>query len=310
MKIKKALVEYRALDKSSRITYDPSGKIGADAVRKLQQIAKILVKINNPKNFWDRKGLLSDCGYFEPKLVRDSQKSNIVALGNDDAEVATEAAKQKNKRIRNWESARASTDISSVGLSVESEVFLYRGHYKGWHGTNHFPAMASRARISNDGAILTALINDKYHTLQAGKGYQWEFDANGVRLVRLSDCADYHIDSDDIRAGRKHIISALREREENRQKQVKSAKRDAKIIKAACKYGVWVCLQDSIAAGNCKVGTESFARQHKLDISKHYRAEQLPQNTPDSRRVALVILAAQRRQAAEMARGYAEVQFR
>lgn len=298
----------RSLDKTSRTIYDPAGKCGADSVRRLQSIAKNIVIIKNTAHDAATKNLyLKVCGYAEPSLVRDSQKAHIIPIGHADAVFASAAAKLKNRKIRNWESARASTNIGAFGLSVEDESFEYRGQYKGWHGANHFPTMASRARISNDGAILTALINETYHTLQAGKGYQWGVDSNGVHLVRLSDAADYHPNSVDISAGRKHIISTLRERAETRKKQATAAKRDAKIIKAACKYGVWVCLKDSIAAGNCEVGTKSFAKKHGLDIRKHYRAEQLPSDASESRRVALVILAAQRRQAADMNKGYAEV---
>lgn len=324
----KALAQYRALDKSGKIDYDPSGKHGADRVRELQKIAQHILavrleiediarNIGNPqfpewrKSNSSLRGLFRAAGYEVPALVREAQRMHTIPLGAQDAAIATRAARAAHPRRSNWDSPRPYLNPCASGDTLD-EAFAYKGKYKGRTGYTYHPTMQSAARISNDGAILTALIGYTGKvavcTVQAGRGYQWGTDANGVRLVRLADGADYHPSSDEIRSGRTAIIATLRERADTRKKATAAAKRDAQIIARACKDGVWVCLADAIAAGNCRTGTESFARRHGLDISRHYRAEVLPREQGDtSRRVALAVLAAQRRQARDLERGYAEI---
>ena len=247
-------------------------------------------------------------------LERDDARLHAIPLGKCDAEIAESAARANHTRRFNWGSARPALKPQAWGATID-EAFDYKGRHKGRTGYIYHPTMQSAAHISNDGAILAAMIghtdgtrNLATYTVKAGRGYRWEIDANGVCLVRLADGADYHPNSDEIRAGRATLIATLRERADTRKKAAAASKRDAKIIAAACKDGVWVCLTDAIAAGNCRMGTEQFARRHNLDIRRHYRAELLPRVGKDnSRRVALAVLAAQRRQARDMARGYADM---
>lgn len=324
----KALAQYRALNTPGKLAYDPSGKAGADRVRDLQKIAQFLLavhqensdlarninnhqfaRIKNPTH--SMSSLFRAAGYTMPALVRDAQCMHTIPLGAQDAAVATKAARAAHPRRSNWDSPRPSLAPCASGATID-EAFAYKGKHKARTGYTYHPTMQSAARISNDGAILTALIGhtDKVDvcTVQAGRGYKWHVDTNGVRLVRIADGADYHPSSDEIKAGRAAIIATLRERADTRKKTSIAAKRDAKIIERACKDGVWVCLADAIAAGNCRTGTESFARRHGLDIRRHYRAESLPREQGDtSRRVALAVIAAQRRQARDLERGYAEI---
>lgn len=324
----KTLAQYRALDHAGKAAYDPSGKAGAERVRELQKIARLIAaarhegediarNINNPQfPAWKKSNLsLRDlfriAGYEVPGLVRAAQCMHAIPLGAQDAAIATKAARAAHPRRSNWDAPRPYLKPCAAGDTLD-EAFAYRGKHKGRTGYTYHPTIQSAARISNDGAILTALIGHTGKvavcTVQAGRGYQWDVDSNGVRLVRLADGADYHPSSDEIRAGRAAIVATLRERAETRKKAAADAKRDAKIIAAACKDGVWVCLADAVAAGNCRTGTEYFARRHNLDIRRHYRAEVLPREQGDtSRRVALAVIAAQRRQARDMERGYAEI---
>jgi hypothetical protein len=72
--------------------------------------------------------------------------------------------------------------------------------------------------------------------------------------------------------------------------------------------GVFVCLADSIRAGNCKIGTLNFAERHRLDTSRHYTAiELLAQANGDAGRVRLAITAARFRHNQEMDRGYCDL---
>lgn len=327
-KTPKALAQYRALDTSAKAVYDPSGKAGAEGVRELQKIARLIAaarhegediarNINNPQfPSWKKSNSsLSDlfraAGYTMPGLVRDAQRMHAIPLGAQDAATATRAARDAHPRRSNWDAPKPSITPRAAGDTID-EAFAYKGKHKGRTGYKYHPTMQSAARISNEGAILAALIGHTGKvldcTVQAGRGYKWDTDKNGVRLVRLADGADYHPSSDEIRAGRASIVATLHERADTRKKAAIAAKRDAKIIADACKDGVWVCLADAISAGNCRAGTEQFARRHNLDIRRHYRAEVLPREQGDtSRRVALAVLAAQRRQVRDMERGYAEI---
>lgn len=70
--------------------------------------------------------------------------------------------------------------------------------------------------------------------------------------------------------------------------------------------GVYVCAADSVRAGNCRAGTESFATRHGLDTRRHYMAGELAAlANGDAYRVRGAIIAALRRHRTEMTRGYA-----
>jgi hypothetical protein len=69
---------------------------------------------------------------------------------------------------------------------------------------------------------------------------------------------------------------------------------------------VYICAADSIRAGNCKAGTESYASRHALDVHRHYRAGELrKQANGDARFVRAAILAGLRRTRRENQQGFA-----
>jgi hypothetical protein len=83
---------------------------------------------------------------------------------------------------------------------------------------------------------------------------------------------------------------------------------DAAAVKRAEEIGVMVCLADSVRAGNCRAGSENFARNHGLDPSKHYTpAEVLAVANGQTRFVALACTAALRRTIRELDRGYSDL---
>ena len=327
---------YRALPADQRAAYDPAGKVGAPQVRRLQDLAKRLARLADAKRQARENPQFPayrlDAAMSHVWGWRDNQKRRginlagpterkprpvyCLPLGGADYALAQNLSHDTHPRRHNWDGPDGSTSARREGDCIV-RAFEYRGAHEGRVGHTYAPTMRALARISQDGAILCALIGytngterpETAYTVQAGRGYRWGVDTNGVRLVRLADGADYHPDTDEIRAGRSVIVSALRERAATRIAAAKTAKREAAILKRACAGGVWVCLTDSIAAGNCRAGTESFARRHGLDVGRHYRADAIPAPSgPDeSRRVALAVLAAQRRQARELAAGACEV---
>ena len=325
----RALREYRALDVEARRAYNPAGKPGAEAGRRLQEIARAGAalrvarrqKRTNPEypdlRLNAAKRAVEDVAARGTALPRDAARQyHLLPIGAQDAEIAESAARADHPRRKNWLSPGPVPGTTKAGACRANEI-AYKGRHKGRFGANYAPLMRALARLSLDGAILTAMIGhsdggrrpEAAYTVQAGRGYQWQADANGVRLVRLADGADYHPTTDEVRAGRAAIVAALRERAATRKAAAKVARREAAILKHASRDGIWVCLGDSVAAGNCRAGTENFARRHNLDTRRHYRADALPAPATgdESRRLALAVLAAQRRQARELAAGFCAI---
>lgn len=125
-------------------------------------------------------------------------------------------------------------------------------------------------------------------------------DANGLRLRIGPD--DYHPSPDELRkwdvAG---WVARIRTNAETRRRL--AAESAAEAAEAA---DVWVCIADSLRAGNCRAGTEQFAARHGLSTTAHYRAPQLLGiANGDYSRVRLAVKAACIRDRAERERGYA-----
>lgn len=275
----KALTEYRSLDIVEKKPYDPYGKAGAARVRELQTIARCLIAArveadnimrnrDNPQfPAWKKINkalfrLFLAANYTMPDLARDMQRMHLTPLGGQDTDVAFSAARTEHPRRSNWGMPKPTISQCKNGATINGGL-NYRGHHLGRIGYNYYPSMQSAARISTDGTILTALIGYTdgagrkltSYTVQAGHGYKWEIDENGVRLVRLADGADYHPNSDDIRSGRTTIVATLRERARTRRKTAAATKRDANLIGAVCKHCEWVSLADSVSADNCRTET-------------------------------------------------------
>lgn len=149
-------------------------------------------------------------------------------------------------------------------------------------------------RCPNDPPFIT--------TLTLSDGYKWQGDHLGLSVVRLSDGADYHPTASELRA-RGAVAKILEALDANAKRRAK-AKAQMAAEKAETE-GVWVCLADSLSAGNCKAGTLTFARKHALDPSRHYRAcELLDCGEHDTGRVRLAISAARIRHRRELQQGY------
>jgi hypothetical protein len=68
--------------------------------------------------------------------------------------------------------------------------------------------------------------------------------------------------------------------------------------------GVFICAADSYRAGNCRMGTASYAQRHGLDLGRHYTAAELAaQANGDTRFVRAAVIAGLRRERREMAAG-------
>jgi hypothetical protein len=163
----------------------------------------------------------------------------------------------------------------------------------------------SFAIIRDDKTLDFAFVN-KTHTIILPEGYKWDTDHNGIRAVEVGHPGnDHHPTANDLLGFdvADYIINIIETNkrlraEEQARKQVERAELD----------GVFVCLADSLRAGNCLAGTLSFGERHGLDQHQHYSAQQLLDiANGDTYRVRLALSAARRRHTEEMQRGYANL---
>lgn len=167
--------------------------------------------------------------------------------------------------------------------------------------------LRSFAVIRNAQTLGFALLGREYAILLPDS-YRWDVDSNGLRIVRVdSPRDDYHPFAHELHSAATvahscaGLISAL---EHNRARRLEIAVRTT--AEAAQAQGVYVCLADSLRAGNCRAGTEAFAARHNLDLRRHYSApELLTQANGDASRVRLAISAARLRHERESAQGFA-----
>jgi len=110
------------------------------------------------------------------------------------------------------------------------------------------------------------------NSYQLPDGYAWRKDSLGLKIIRLSHRGDYHLSPSSQMNNPciQNYILALNKNVEIREAQQKESKHLKSLLISANKVGFKVGFQDSINAGNCITGTESFCRKHKLNIKKYY----------------------------------------
>lgn len=151
----------------------------------------------------------------------------------------------------------------------------HRHHESGvTHWRNGRPRSYDRAVNDNYVRSLALIVSPQrieyvLHTthimVELPKPYHWDTDQHGLKVVRGKD--DYHPHACDLLDGAKHLVPAL---DRNRERRREAERLQA--VRAAELEGVYVCVSDSVKAGNCQVGTLNYARQHHLDTHMHYAA--------------------------------------
>ena len=157
--------------------------------------------------------------------------------------------------------------------------------------------------VIRDAQTLDYVCHETRYTITLPVGFTWGIDGNGLRAVMIGTADDYHPSSAEliheccVPGSIAHKIRA------NRDERQKWAAQHA--AELADIDGVFVCLADSLRAGNCRQGTLNFAERHGLDIRKHYAApDLLAQANGDQGRVRLAITAARIRHNREEANGF------
>lgn len=218
-----------------------------------------------------------------------------------------------DNRKKNWRTTTATSgksrieshDLGRYSSRCQYTHYEYTRRIESWGavvGTNLF------ARIDTAAGIRT-------RTIKAPRGYRWNIDKNGIRILSLTNPrCDYHptaaeiLNQTDLRKLAKENLKKRVELAKLERKEKKEVKRAADLIKKAEREGATVCLADSVRAGNCRAGTEAWARRHGLDPAKHYAPSQLLKiANGDAKRVGLAVAAAIRRHRIEMDRGFAEL---
>lgn len=211
--------------------------------------------------------------------------------------LAKEIAQENNGRIQNWRDSVPTFD-GKIGLikSFDCGRYSRKCTYTKWE-------YAARCRswgcILPNGDLVGVISRRKFR-LKPWRGYRWDADVSGIRLVsNRCQSDDYHPNSDDIEEGMRVIVGRLRSnasvRKEGRKRQRLDARKSKEIEAVARKAGLKVCVADSIAAGNCLTGTINFCQRHGFDPHKSYTpAEVLAKSNGDSQRARIVIQYAMR----------------
>jgi hypothetical protein len=196
-----------------------------------------------------------------------------------------------------WETRR-----QSYGNHCAGETEWKNGKPQHYTRATHYNYVRSLALITSPTTV-DYICHTTRVRVALPAGYSWDVDPDGLRVVcDDSRRDDYHPDAADLlrRNATEYITGQLRANRERR--QMFAAQRAAELAKI---QGVYVCLADSLRAGNCPVGTRAFAARHGLDTRQHYEAPALlGLANGEANRVRLAITAARLRHERELKAGY------
>lgn len=221
-----------------------------------------------------------------------------------------------NRKLREWSLGQRAGVIDSPW------EFRERGDNRNWSKKSTFQRgiVVQSYATCEDFRMCVFVLDGTTRTIHAPRGWRWDIDANGLRLRSCSDArVDYHPTASELIGDISELPRLARANWATRQANAKAAKAKAKAeaeakaadeaaIRRAEEVGVYVCLADSIRAGNCRAGSETFARNHGLDPARHYKpAEVLAIANGQTRAVALACTAALRRTIREIAAGESQL---
>ena len=143
----------------------------------------------------------------------------------------------------------------------------------------------SVAKIEKSGMELNYLLDYTLYSIVAPPSFHWEIDNYGVKLMD-STGADYHPSGEELILpnASAHCCAQL----------LANASKRARLTTNISFGDVRVCMQDSIDAGNCEMGSSTFAYIHGLNVKGYYPPELLLRIAApgEEKRVRLAIAAA------------------
>lgn len=225
-------------------------------------------------------------------------KKHTIKLSPTLERLAREIAQENDGRKSNWRGSIPATE-GKIGRvhSFNCGRYSAKCTYTKWE---YAASVRAWGTILPNGDLVGLISKEKFR-LTPRRGYKWDVDANGLRLMALArPDDDYHPNTDDIEAGMTALVAKLRANANTRKAARKAAKMDAKksreVAQQAKAMGVRVVVADSIRAGNCESGTLSFCQRHGFDPRKSYTPEQvLAKSNGDTQRARLAIHAAIKR---------------
>lgn len=204
------------------------------------------------------------------------------------------------------DSSVSSTKKSSYLLSSPGRTFWRWGRPMKYQRCTRDNYIRSFAVIRNSQTIDVAF-HIKEFSITLPNEYLWIQDQNGLKIVIANSRQDdYHPTMSDLLEKNvvSHLIRLIHHNRENRLKV--ESQRMADIAEME---GVYICVGDSIRAGNCKAGTKSFIERNELDVKKHYTATELSKiANGDWGRVRLAIKAAMIRNKREIDVGFSKLE--
>lgn len=239
----------------------------------------------------------------EAKKINNPPKPEriIMPLGAEDVSSQEEKIKSENKAKKNWEGTypgiiKADCELKYVNNGTYSRRCTYTYY-------TYRVLVQSYGYIfcKNGKRVLRIRFAGKKYDVKPLRGWSWGIDSNGVKLYKNSNPdIDYHVDQTDVLdlpATAKKAIENFKTR--------KLMEKTNKIAKKLPIKDVMVCAVDSIRAGNCRVGTENFAKAHNIKLDRHIPATVLEKiDTTSKDRVQKAINFAKIRQAKEIAQGF------
>jgi len=188
-------------------------------------------------------------------------------------------------------------------LENRYHVSCYRGgQWKTLQSALHRVEVPSFAIVNRKGDC-KCVIGAFTFNWNATPEYAFRIDQNGVALYLVnSPKDDYHFSANEALNIR--LEGILKMANLNREKRLSLEAQ--KVALEAEAQGVYVCLADSLKAGNCLTGSLQWALQNGLDPKKHYPArELLSKVSTDFGRLRLTITAAILRTKKELEQGFA-----
>jgi hypothetical protein len=260
-----------------------------------------------------------DAAGRDPLLVPVPQRYavNVGAEGDCSALRYAVMARPEECRRKNWGEPSRCVWGNAPGLaSYTVNHGRYSSRCKYTHYTygvtiTHTLRAAGRVLV---GAIPTADGGSARLSRVLPAGWTWGHDAQGLRAVGAGGI-DYHPTLADIRdhargtwysAQARALAAKRRAAERERRAAERAQTQEGRAMRRIGPGDVWVCLADSIRAGNCMAGSVRFATAHSLDTRRHVLgAVLLRLATSAPERVQAVVEQARRREAKEFVRGYA-----
>jgi hypothetical protein len=194
---------------------------------------------------------------------KKAQPSRLIAARLHDRAAANKAdmaARKAHPRRENWETAEPVVTLESWTSprvrDIDNGSYSRGCRFVHW---TYRPIYRSGFFVAQSGAVAFACFADKpARKINAPSGMKWEVDELGAKLVS-KDGTDWHPSKAETE--RRDFAATIRARMTAKRKMAKRSKQAAKddVIRIIAAPPVSI-VRASLAAGNCKAGTEQFLR--------------------------------------------------